>query len=137
MRAVAKTKILSPSKSRNYPSVPIVLLHASYPYTREAGYLASVYSNVYADIGEVFPQVSQGGQEAILRQVLELCPWSKILWSTDGHWLPETYLLAMVQGREALESVRLLDRECRAENGSLIRIPQPSRFCVVWCARAN
>lgn len=90
---------------RNYPSVPIVLLHASYPYTREAGYLASVYSNVYADIGEVFPQVSQGGQEAILRQVLELCPWSKILWSTDGHWLPETYLLAMVQGREALESV--------------------------------
>lgn len=99
---------------RNYPSVPIVLLHASYPYTREAGYLASVYSNVYADIGEVFPQVSQGGQEAILRQVLELCPWSKILWSTDGHWLPETYLLAMLQGREALESV-LCDLVCRGQ----------------------
>ncbi|KAL8305163.1 hypothetical protein RB597_003932 [Gaeumannomyces tritici] len=99
---------------RNYPSVPIVLLHASYPYTREAGYLASVYSNVFADIGEVFPQVSQGGQEAILRQILELCPWSKILWSTDGHWLPETYLLAMLQGRQALESV-LCDLVCKGQ----------------------
>lgn len=28
-----------------YPNVPIVLLHASYPFTAEAGYLASVYKN--------------------------------------------------------------------------------------------
>lgn len=33
---------------RTYPSVPIVLLHASYPFTRELGYLATVYANVYA-----------------------------------------------------------------------------------------
>lgn len=31
-----------------YPKVPIVLLHAGYPFTRELGYLATVYSNVYA-----------------------------------------------------------------------------------------
>ncbi|KAL2145561.1 hypothetical protein VTI28DRAFT_6799 [Corynascus sepedonium] len=90
---------------RQYPTVPIVLLHASYPFTREAGYLASVYDNVYADIGEVFPCVSQDGQERILREILELCPWSKILWSTDGHWFPETYLLAVIQMREVLETV--------------------------------
>lgn len=36
-----------------YPDVPFVLLHSSYPYTREAGYLATVYKNVYLDIGEV------------------------------------------------------------------------------------
>ncbi len=90
---------------RAYPTVPVVLLHASYPFTREAGYLASVYANVYADIGEVFPFVSRDGQEAVLRQILELCPWSKILWSTDGHWFPETYLLAVIQIREVLETV--------------------------------
>ena len=90
---------------RAYPTVPIVLLHASYPFTREAGYLASVYENVYADIGEVFPVVSQDGQERVLRQILELCPWSKILWSSDGHWFPETYLLANMQMREVLETV--------------------------------
>ncbi|KAI1270629.1 amidohydrolase-domain-containing protein [Xylariaceae sp. FL1019] len=78
---------------REYPTVPIVILHASYPWTREAGYLAAMYKNVYADIGEVFPFLSQHGQESVIKQILELCPWSKILWSTDGHWFPETYLV--------------------------------------------
>lgn len=113
---------------RAYPTVPIVLLHASYPFTRELGYLATVYANVYAvsttrfevssfvwkpftnsgteqDVGEIFPFVSQDGQEAAIRQILELCPWSKIIWSTDGHWFPETYILAILQIREVLTSV--------------------------------
>lgn len=90
---------------KHFPSVPFVLLHSSYPYTREAGYLATVYKNVYLDIGEVFPMVSRDGQEKIVRQALELTPTSKLLWSTDGHHFPETYWLANVQGREALEKV--------------------------------
>ncbi|KAH8785484.1 hypothetical protein F5883DRAFT_535226 [Diaporthe sp. PMI_573] len=90
---------------RTYPKVPIVLLHAGYPFTRELGYLATVYANVYADIGEIFPFVSQDGQAIAVRQILELCPWSKIIWSTDGHWFPETYALAIIQIREVLESV--------------------------------
>ncbi|ACB50201.1 hypothetical protein cce_0850 [Crocosphaera subtropica ATCC 51142] len=32
-----------------WQEVPIILLHASYPYTKEAGYLASVYPQVYLD----------------------------------------------------------------------------------------
>lgn len=90
---------------RAYPTVPIVLLHASYPFTKEAGYLASVYENVFLDIGEVFPMVSQEGQETILRESLELCPSEKLFWSTDGHWFPETYLLAVMQVREAMKEV--------------------------------
>jgi len=102
---------------RAYPTVPVVLLHASYPFTREAGYLASVYENVYLDLGEVFPAVSQDGQERVLRQALELCPWSKILWSTDGHWFPETYLLANLQMREVFETVSILPipKVCRTD----------------------
>ena len=88
-----------------FPTVPIVLLHSSYPYTREAGYLATVYKNCYLDIGEVFPMISRDGQEKVLRQSLELTPWSKLLWSTDGHYFPETYWLANVQGREVMEKV--------------------------------
>ena len=98
---------------RSYPSVPIVLLHASYPWTKEAGYLASVYENVYADIGEIFPFLSKGGQENAVREILELCPSEKILWSTDGHWFPETYLLAVIQVREALEIVSHATRLCK------------------------
>ena len=66
-----------------YSSVPIVLLHASYPFTKEAAYLASVYRNVYLDIGEVFPMVSQEGQEKVIREALELCPSEKLNWSTE------------------------------------------------------
>lgn len=90
---------------RAYPDVPFVLLHAGYPFTRELGYLAAMYSNVYADIGEVFPFLSRDGQESVVRQILELCPYSKIMWSTDGHWFPETYFLAVQQMREVLSSV--------------------------------
>jgi hypothetical protein len=100
---------------RQYPTLPIVLLHANYPWTKEAGYLASVYENVYADIGEVFPMVSRHGQETVIKEILELCPTTKMLWSTDGHWYPETYLLATMQVREALEVVgdhRKLQCQC-------------------------
>ncbi|KAE9977063.1 hypothetical protein EG327_007874 [Venturia inaequalis] len=88
-----------------YPSVPFVLLHSAYPYTREAGYLASTYKNAYLDIGEVFPMLSRDGEVQVLRQALELVPYNKLLWSTDGHYFPETYWLANKQFREVLEEV--------------------------------
>lgn len=67
---------------KTYPEVPVVLLHASYPFTTEAGYLASVYSNCWLDIGEVFPFLSQDGQERVIREALDLCPSEKLTWST-------------------------------------------------------
>ncbi|KAI9710578.1 MAG: hypothetical protein M1820_002714 [Bogoriella megaspora] len=88
-----------------YPHVPFVILHSSYPYTREAGYLATVFANAYLDVGEVFPMLNRDGQVSVLRHAIELTPWSKLLWSTDGHWFPETYWLANKQFREALEVV--------------------------------
>ncbi|KID82847.1 developmental protein FluG [Metarhizium guizhouense ARSEF 977] len=91
--------------ARQYPTVPIVLLHSGYPFDREAGYMAAMYENVYADIGEVFPFVNRDGQERIVRHILELCPWEKIIWSTDGHWFPETFYLAIVQMREVFHTV--------------------------------
>ncbi|KAJ5162208.1 hypothetical protein N7492_007600 [Penicillium capsulatum] len=88
-----------------YPDADIVLLHSAYPYTRQAGYLASVYPNVYLDLGEVFPMVSREAQETIIRQSLEITPASRLLWSTDGHFHPETFWLANKQFRQALEKV--------------------------------
>jgi glutamine synthetase len=90
-----------------FPNVDFVLLHSSWPYTREAGYLASVYANAWLDIGEAFPMLSRNGEEAVLKQALELAPTSKIIWSTDGHYFPETYWLANKQFRETLEKVLL------------------------------
>ncbi|CBX98178.1 similar to developmental protein fluG [Plenodomus lingam JN3] len=91
----------------NYPTVPFVLLHSAYPYTREAGYLATVYRHVYLDIGEVFPMLSRDGQGAVLRQAMELVPGSKLMYSSDGHWFPETFWLANLQFREVWLDVLL------------------------------
>ncbi|KAI4739282.1 glutamine synthetase/guanido kinase [Aureobasidium sp. EXF-12298] len=88
-----------------FPDVQIILLHTSYPYMRQAGYLATVYKNVYLDLGEVFPQVSRNGQETILRQCMEITPFSKLLFSTDAHHFGEVYWLALKQFREAFEKV--------------------------------
>ncbi|KIM52555.1 hypothetical protein SCLCIDRAFT_1223624 [Scleroderma citrinum Foug A] len=88
-----------------YPDTIFVLLHSSYPYTRDAGYLTAMYKNVYLDFGEIFPALSADGQRAVVKQMLELSPTNKILWSTDGHWWPETYYLASIQSRQALYEV--------------------------------
>ncbi|KAI0072172.1 hypothetical protein K474DRAFT_441712 [Panus rudis PR-1116 ss-1] len=90
---------------QTYPGTKIVLLHSSYPYTREAGYLTAVYPNVYLDFGEIFPFLSGEGQRSVIKQVLELCPTNKIMWSTDGHWWPESYYLGSIQARQALYEV--------------------------------
>ncbi|KAL1737972.1 amidohydrolase-domain-containing protein, partial [Schizophyllum fasciatum] len=90
---------------KSFPNTKVVLLHSSYPFTREAGYLTSVYANVYLDFGEVFPAVSSAGQRAIITQILELAPTDKIMFSTDGHWWPETYYLGTLQARQALYDV--------------------------------
>jgi predicted TIM-barrel fold metal-dependent hydrolase len=91
-----------------FPDIDFVLLHSAYPFTREAGYLAEVFPNVYLDLSLVFPMVSRDGQESIVIESLNLAPSSKLLWSTDGHSHPESYWLATRQFREILEHVRSL-----------------------------
>jgi hypothetical protein len=88
-----------------YPVADIVLLNAGYPYTREAGYLAATYPNVYLDLGKVFPMVSREAQMKVLRESLELAPTDRLLWSTGGRFHPETFWLANRQFRQALETV--------------------------------
>ncbi|KAJ5918303.1 hypothetical protein N7454_010678 [Penicillium verhagenii] len=88
-----------------YPDADIVSLHSAYPYTREAAYLTTVYPNIYLDLGEVFPMVSRQAQENIIRESLEITPTNRLLWSTDGHFHPETFWLANKQFRQALEKV--------------------------------
>ncbi|CAG8946893.1 unnamed protein product [Penicillium salamii] len=88
-----------------YTSARIVLLHSAYPFTREAGYLASVYENVYLCLGGPFPMISRDGQEKIIRESLELTPSKRLLWGTDNNCHPEGFWLANLQFRQALEKV--------------------------------
>lgn len=70
-----------------FRDVPLVLLHC-YPYHRQAGYLASLYPNVYVDLGLTIPLVGPGAAR-VLAETLELAPAAQVLASTDGHMIPE------------------------------------------------
>lgn len=67
--------------------------------------MASVYPNVHVDFGEAIPMLSKNGQVEIVKQMLELTPVSKLLWSSDGHWFPETFFLGSWQTREVFDEV--------------------------------
>jgi predicted TIM-barrel fold metal-dependent hydrolase len=83
--------------------VPVTLLH-NYPFIREAGWLAEVFSNVYLDVGVVLAYVGPAA-ERVLRQALELAPFGKHLYSSDAYGLPELHYLGAVQFRIALGRV--------------------------------
>lgn len=88
-----------------FQAAPIVLLHAAYPFTREAGFLASVYPQVYVDFGLAVPSLSIQGMRRVVHQLLELAPTSKILYSSDAHFIPELFYLGAYWGREVLTQV--------------------------------
>ncbi|CAE6522510.1 unnamed protein product [Rhizoctonia solani] len=88
-----------------YPDVPFVLLHSGYPYARQAGYLATVYSNVYLDFGLAIPLLSGSGQRNLVHQLMELCPTNKLLWSSDAAFHPERFYLGALQSKQALSEV--------------------------------
>ncbi|MDJ0556408.1 MAG: amidohydrolase family protein [Microcoleaceae cyanobacterium MO_207.B10] len=95
-------QILEDERFRN---APIVLLHASYPYTSEAGYLASIYPNVYVSFGLVIPSLSIVGMREVVRRLIEFAPSSKLMYSSDAHLIPDLYYLGGKWGRKVLGKV--------------------------------
>ncbi len=73
-----------------FRAAPIVLLHTGYPYIRSLAYLAAMFPNVYADMGETI-LFAAGEATEIYRELLGLAPASKLLFSTDASLVPELY----------------------------------------------
>ncbi|XP_047316540.1 protein fluG-like [Impatiens glandulifera] len=92
-------------KEERFANCHIVLLHASYPFSREASYMASVFPQVYLDFGLAVPKLSIHGMISSLKELLELAPLKKVMFSTDGYAFPETYYLGAKRAREVLFSV--------------------------------
>nr|WP_211176228.1 amidohydrolase family protein [Brasilonema sp. UFV-L1] len=92
-------------ESPEYRNVPLVLLHAAYPYMQEAGYLASVYPQVYLDFGLAIPFLSVSGMREAMSKLLELAPTTKLMYSSDAHQIPELYYLGAKWGVHILGEV--------------------------------
>ncbi|HEX5192159.1 MAG TPA: amidohydrolase family protein [Solirubrobacteraceae bacterium] len=96
--ARADPSLLKPLIER-FAQTPFVLLHC-YPFIREAGWLASVYPNVFFDLSLTIPHVAR--PNAVVAEALELAPLSKLLYASDAVRTPELYLLASIWWRDAL-----------------------------------
>ena len=59
--------------SDRFRAAPIVLLHTGYPYVRSLAYLAAMFPNVYADMGEAI-LFAAGEATEITRELLGLAP---------------------------------------------------------------
>lgn len=81
---------------------PVLLLH-NYPYHREAGYLAQVFPHVYVDAGLATHNLGRGSA-ALIAETLELTPFGKFLYSSDGFGLPELHYLGAVLFRRGLSA---------------------------------
>jgi hypothetical protein len=97
----ARPDLLKPLIER-FRETTFVLLHC-YPFVREAGWLAHVYSNVFFDVSLTIPHVARPA--TALYEALELAPVSKLLYASDASQTPELYLLGARWWRGALAEV--------------------------------
>ena len=82
---------------------PIMLLHC-YPYEREAGYLAQAFNNVYVDGGLSINHLGARGG-GVVGRLLELAPFRKILYSSDGFGPAELHFLGALLWRNGVRDL--------------------------------
>jgi hypothetical protein len=83
--------------------VSVMLLHC-YPFHRQAGYLAHAFPHVYVDVGLAVNHVGARAA-AIVAESLELTPFHKLLYSSDGYGLAELHCLGALMFRQAFDEV--------------------------------
>ncbi|MBY0441382.1 MAG: amidohydrolase family protein, partial [Mycobacteriaceae bacterium] len=88
---------------RQSASTPIVLLHC-YPYEREAGYLAQAFNNVYLDGGLSINYLGARAS-AFIARLLEMAPFRKIMYSSDGFGPAELHFLGATLWRNGIHRV--------------------------------
>jgi uncharacterized protein len=96
----SRPALLQPAIEARWSDVPIVLLH-SYPWIREAGWLAHVYPHVYLDVSLAITLIAHRGPDLVL-EALDLTPATKLLFATDASRVPELFVLGARWWRDAL-----------------------------------
>ncbi len=88
---------------RQSGDTPIVLLHC-YPYEREAGYLAQAFNNVYLD-GGLSVNYLGARAPAFIARLLEMAPFRRIVYSSDGYGPAELHFLGATLWRNGIHRV--------------------------------
>ncbi|WP_033319215.1 amidohydrolase family protein [Streptomyces yerevanensis] len=111
-------------------TIPVLLLHC-WPYQRQAAYLATVFEQVYLDVGLTLHYVGPARARTILEEALEITPFLKLLYSSDAYGVAEFYQLGALAFRHGL--AELLQDRVDADELSL---PDALRISA-WMGRDN
>jgi predicted TIM-barrel fold metal-dependent hydrolase len=108
-------------KSNLFTKNKFVFLHC-YPYLDEICYLSSLYDNVYFDLS-LTANLQSLLFTQIIKRVLVLAPYSKILFGTDGHSQPETHWYATNVWKKSLSlALYELSREGSVLDNDIISV---------------
>ncbi len=83
--------------------IEVMLLHC-YPFIREAGFLAQVYPHVWLDNGAALNYTGPSYM-SLMRQLVEMAPFSKVMFSSDAFGLPELYYNGSLLWRRGLATI--------------------------------
>lgn len=95
----------------------VLLLHC-YPFHRNAGYLAHVFPHVYLDVGLAIHHTGLRS-DAVIAESVELAPFSKVLFSSDGCGPAELHFLGATlwrRGMSRLLSEWIAAGECEPDD---------------------
>ena len=86
-------------------AVDVVLIHGSFPWHEQAGYLASVRPRVWTELSlcNLFSPATTADR---LLRLLDIAPAARITIGSDGHGLPESHWFGIVVVRDAWQEVR-------------------------------
>jgi predicted TIM-barrel fold metal-dependent hydrolase len=101
--------------------VQVVLLHC-YPYHRQAAYLADAFPNVSFDLGLALTFAGASAHR-IVAEAMEIAPFTKQLYSSDGFGAAELHYLGARHFRDGLGRVLggwLADGACNLEEATRI-----------------
>ena len=82
----------------------MLLIHAGWPWTDEAAFMASILPHVYLDLSIGIPWASLA-IDRLLETALGVAPPSKVLYGSDEASEPEVAWFSAHVAREALERV--------------------------------
>jgi hypothetical protein len=89
---------------KRHPQQPVLLIHAGWPWTDEAAFMASILPHVYLDLSIGIPWASLA-MDRLIETALGVAPPAKVLYGSDEASEPEVAWFAAHVAREALGRV--------------------------------
>jgi len=89
---------------KRHPHQPVLLIHAGWPWTDEAAFIASILPHVYLDLSIGIPWASLA-IDRLIETAIGVAPPAKVLYGSDEASEPEVAWFAAHVAREALSRV--------------------------------